>query len=114
MACSVVLAEAAGFARKLGRQADAAPWEEMAGRFFLPLNSRGVILKMMSAPLGLYAARLGDRRLSARLFQEGYAEFINEPYTETNEFSVRRYPDKPQVGPGSPTWVGSLSAASTG
>jgi trehalose/maltose hydrolase-like predicted phosphorylase len=53
---------------------------------------------MLSALLGTYAARLGDRARSADLFERGYAEFINEPFWETDEFS-RKFEDKPPVGP---------------
>jgi len=54
---------------------------------------------MLSAPLAVYAARLGDRARALRLFEQGYAEFINPPYGEVNEFSRTRFPDKPVVGP---------------
>ena len=53
---------------------------------------------MLSALLGTYAARLGDRSRAADLFERGYAEFINEPFWETDEFS-RKFEDKPPVGP---------------
>src|SRR5207237_808211 len=46
-----------------------------------------------------FAARIGDRALSARLFRVGFAEFINRPWWDANEFSVVRHPDKPVVGP---------------
>lgn len=54
---------------------------------------------MLSAPLGVYAAMLDDRQRSAELFEAGYAEFITDPYREANEFSNKRFPDKPRVGP---------------
>src|SRR5256714_8437325 len=54
---------------------------------------------MLSALLGVYAARLGDRAASLRWFEQGYADFVQEPFMETNEFSVKRFPDKPRVGP---------------
>ena len=54
---------------------------------------------MLSAPLGVWAARVGDRKRSAELFEAGYAEFITDPYREANEFSNVRFPDKPRVGP---------------
>ena len=34
-----------------------------------------------------------------RWFERGYADFIEEPFSETNEFSRKRFPDKPRVGP---------------
>jgi hypothetical protein len=54
---------------------------------------------MLSAPLGVYAARLGDRSRALQLFEQGYAEFVNPPFGEVNEFSRTRFPDKPVVGP---------------
>jgi trehalose/maltose hydrolase-like predicted phosphorylase len=67
-------------------------------RFYLERIGAYVGYPMLSAPLGAWAARLGDRALSARLFEEGYAEFIEEPFRVTNEFS-RRFPDRPRAGP---------------
>jgi hypothetical protein len=54
---------------------------------------------MLSAPLGVYAAWLGDRKRSARLFEQGYAEFVNEPFRETNESSNVRRPGLPRSSP---------------
>jgi hypothetical protein len=54
---------------------------------------------MLSAPLGVFAARLGDRGRALQLFEQGYAEYINPPFGEVNEFSRTRFPDKPVVGP---------------
>src|SRR5262245_28302993 len=53
---------------------------------------------MLVAPPGAWAARLGDREPSARLFQEGYADFVDEPFLVTNEFS-RRFPAEARAGP---------------
>jgi len=53
---------------------------------------------MLSAPLGAWAARLGDRRLSAHLFEVGYAEFIEEPFLVADEFSPR-VPGQVRAGP---------------
>jgi protein-glucosylgalactosylhydroxylysine glucosidase len=53
---------------------------------------------MLSAPLRAWAARLGDRALSTRLFEQGYADFIEEPFLVTNEFS-RRFPEQTRAGP---------------
>jgi hypothetical protein len=47
---------------------------------------------MLSAPAGVYAAWLGDRKRAAELFEAGYAEFVNEPYWEVNEFSTSAFP----------------------
>src|SRR5262245_32813687 len=53
---------------------------------------------MLVAPPGAWAARLGDREPSARLFQEGYADLVDEPFLVTNEFS-RRFPAEARAGP---------------
>jgi hypothetical protein len=65
---------------------------------------------MLSPLLGVYAAWIGDRARSAELFEKGYAEFINEPFTETDEFSRPRNPDKPRVGPFQANIGGFLSS----
>jgi protein-glucosylgalactosylhydroxylysine glucosidase len=78
---------------------DAGPERERATlRFYLDRVGAYVGYPMLSAPLGAWAARLGDRTLSARLFEEGYAEFIDEPWRVANEFS-RRFPDQARAGP---------------
>jgi hypothetical protein len=73
--------------------------EEATIRFYLERVEPYVGHPMFSAPLGVFAARVGERALSAKLFREGFAEFINKPWWDANEFSVVRYPDKPVVGP---------------
>ena len=67
--------------------------------FYLPRAERFVGRPMLSATLGVHAARIGDRARSARLFESGYAEFANEPFRETDEFSRTRFPERPRVGP---------------
>jgi len=69
---------------------------------------------MLSPLLGLYAARLGDRELSGRLFNEGYAELVEGPFLTVNEFSPVRFPDKPKVGPLFAHVGGFLSACMIG
>ena len=73
--------------------------EEETIRFYLDRVGPYLGHPMFSAPLGVFAARIGDRALSAKLFREGYAEFINKPWWDANEFSLVRHPDKPIVGP---------------
>jgi trehalose/maltose hydrolase-like predicted phosphorylase len=78
---------------------DPGPERERATlRFYLDRVGAYVGYPMLSAPLGAWAARLGDRSLSSRLFEQGYAEFIDEPFRVTNEFS-RRFPEQPRAGP---------------
>jgi hypothetical protein len=54
---------------------------------------------MLSSLVGVYAARIGDRAGALRWFHEGFADFAEQPYREINEFSRKRFPDKPRVGP---------------
>ena len=78
---------------------DPGPERERATlRFYLERVGAYVGYPMLSAPLGAWAARLGDRALSSRLFERGYADFIDKPFWVTNEFS-RRFPDPPKAGP---------------
>ena len=81
-----------------GYPADARTERETI-RFYLDRADPYVGSPMLSPLLGAHAARIGDRRRALRLLETGYAEFIDPPFTETNEFSRTRYPDKPRVGP---------------
>jgi hypothetical protein len=67
--------------------------------FYLQRADAFVGSPMLSALLGVYAAWNGDRAGARDWFEKGYAEFIEEPYVEANEFSRKRHPDKPRVGP---------------
>ncbi len=67
--------------------------------FYLERAGEFVGYPMLSALLGTYAARLGNRTEALHWFERGYADFIEDPFTETNEFSRKRFPDKPRTGP---------------
>jgi trehalose/maltose hydrolase-like predicted phosphorylase len=67
-------------------------------RFYLDRIEPYLGWPMLSAPLGVWAARLGDRALSARLFEAGCAEFVDEPFRVVNEFSPR-VPGQARAGP---------------
>jgi protein-glucosylgalactosylhydroxylysine glucosidase len=54
---------------------------------------------MLSALLGVFAARIGDRAASLDLFEKGYADFVIEPFTITTEYSPNVYPDHTRAGP---------------
>jgi trehalose/maltose hydrolase-like predicted phosphorylase len=76
-----------------------APLERKTIEFYLGRVGEFVGTPMLSALLGVYAARIGDRTGSLRWFEQGYADFVEAPFMETNEFSLKRFPDKPRVGP---------------
>ena len=78
--------------------------------FYLARVDEFVGHPMLSALLGVYAAWQGDRRRSRDLFEKGYADFVLEPFTETDEFSRRRFPEKPRVGPFQANIGGFLSS----
>jgi hypothetical protein len=78
--------------------------------FYLDRIDEFIGYPMLSALLGVYAAWIGDRRRSLDLFERGYADFILEPFSETDEFSRTKFPDKPRVGPFQANLGGFLSA----
>ena len=89
----------------------AAPDNERATiKFYLDRIDEFVGYPMLSAMLGVYAAWIGDRERSLDLFERGYAEFVHEPFWETDEFSRKRFPEKPRVGPFQANLAGFLSS----
>ncbi|MEN3305210.1 MAG: hypothetical protein V7603_1412 [Micromonosporaceae bacterium] len=68
-------------------------------RFYLGLADRYAGAPMLSALLGTYATRVGDRAAALELFERGYGDFVVEPYTITVEYSPRAYPNQPLAGP---------------
>jgi hypothetical protein len=75
------------------------PTERRSIEFYLGRVDEFVGYPMLSALLGTYAARLGDRAGALHWFEKGYADFSEDPFTETNEFSRKRFPEKPRTGP---------------
>jgi protein-glucosylgalactosylhydroxylysine glucosidase len=62
----------------------------------------------------VYAARTGDRAATLDLFEQGYADFVVEPYTITAEYSPRVFPDQPVAGPFAANVGGFLMACLLG
>ena len=54
---------------------------------------------MLSAVLGVYAARLGDRDRALELFERGYADFTLDPFSITAEYSPKVFPEQPRAAP---------------
>lgn len=54
---------------------------------------------MLSAFYGAWAAWHGDRKLSARLFDEGYARFEAPRFGQILEYRRDRFPEQPPAGP---------------
>jgi hypothetical protein len=54
---------------------------------------------MLSSLYGVWAAWCGDRELSARLLDEGYAQFASDRFLQTLETRPDQDPDLPRAGP---------------
>lgn len=54
---------------------------------------------MLSALYATWAARTGDRRLTARMAEEGYGKFVRGRFLQTLEYRSDRFPEQPQAGP---------------
>ena len=67
--------------------------------FYLRLADKYVGAPMLSALLGVYAARLGDRELALELFERGYADFVIDPFALTTEYAPAVFPEQPVAGP---------------
>lgn len=76
----------------------------------LACADRYVGMPLLSAMLGVYAARLGDRKRAAELFDKGYADFVLPPFGMATEFSPASFPDKPRPVPFTANMGGFLSA----
>ena len=59
-----------------------APVERKTIEFYLGRAGEFVGTPMLSALLGVYAARIGDRAGSLRWFEQGYADFVETPFME--------------------------------
>jgi len=67
--------------------------------YYLSLADGYVGSPMLSPLYGVWASWAGDRKLAARLYEEGYAELVGGRFLQTLEQSPTRYPDKPPSGP---------------
>ena len=67
--------------------------------FYLRLADKYVGAPMLSAVLGVYAARVGDRERALELFERGYADFVIDPFALTTEYAPAVFPEQPVAGP---------------
>ncbi|HEX5013498.1 MAG TPA: hypothetical protein VFV72_04990 [Candidatus Limnocylindrales bacterium] len=67
--------------------------------YYLKLAPDYIGSPMLSAFYGVWAAWNGDRALSARLLDEGYAQFMAPRFLQTLETAPKKAPDGPKAGP---------------
>lgn len=67
--------------------------------FYLAMANDYIGAPMLSALYGVWAARTGDRALSARLLEEGYGKFCMGRFLQTLEYRPERFPEQPKAGP---------------
>jgi protein-glucosylgalactosylhydroxylysine glucosidase len=73
--------------------------EEATLRYYLDLAPDYIGSPMLSPFYGVWAAWAGDRRLAARLYEEGYASMIGPRFLQTLEMTPSSQPDTPPSGP---------------
>jgi trehalose/maltose hydrolase-like predicted phosphorylase len=73
--------------------------ERATYEYYLRMADDYVGSPMLSALLGVYAARIGDRARSLELFERGYADFVLDPFAQTAEYSPKVFPEQTPAGP---------------
>ena len=67
--------------------------------YYLALAPGYIGSPMLSPLYGVWAAWAGNRRASARLFEQGYADLVSGRFLQTLEQLPANEPDKPKAGP---------------
>jgi len=78
-------------------------------RYYLELAPEYIGEPMLSPLYGVWAAWLGDRAASLRLFEQGYADLVTGRFRQTMEHTVSRYPTAAPAGPFAANIGGFLS-----
>jgi trehalose/maltose hydrolase-like predicted phosphorylase len=73
--------------------------EQATLRYYLDRVDDYLGAPMLSAICGVWAAWVGDRARSLKLFEEGYAAFVSERFLNTHEYREDRFPEQPVAGP---------------
>jgi trehalose/maltose hydrolase-like predicted phosphorylase len=73
--------------------------ERATYEYYLGLADRYVGAPMLSALLGVFAARIGDRARALELFERGYADFVVDPFAVTLEYEPGAFPEQPRAAP---------------
>jgi trehalose/maltose hydrolase-like predicted phosphorylase len=67
--------------------------------FYLGQADKYAGAPMLSALLGAWAARTGDRELAAKLLEDGYGRFCTGRFMQTLEYRPDVFPDEPRASP---------------
>jgi protein-glucosylgalactosylhydroxylysine glucosidase len=78
-------------------------------RFYLDLAPGYIGSPMLSSLYGVWAAWLGDRAASLRLFEQGYADMIIGRFSQTMEHTIENSPNVAPAGPFAANIGGFLS-----
>jgi hypothetical protein len=84
--------------------------EEATYRRAIELSAGYVGSPMLSALLGIFAARVGHREEALELFERGYGDFVLEPFAVTDEYSPTVFPGQQRAGPFTANLGGFLGA----
>ncbi len=82
--------------------------------YYLALAPGYIGSPMLSPLYGVWAAWAGNRRASARLFEQGYADLVTGRFMQTLEQLPANEPDKPKAGPFFANLSGYLMGLLTG
>src|SRR6476661_3702886 len=73
--------------------------EQATLAFYLKIAKRYIGSPMLSSLYGVWAARLGNRRLSLEMLDCGYADFCTGRFLQTLEYRKDVFPEQPPAGP---------------
>jgi trehalose/maltose hydrolase-like predicted phosphorylase len=73
--------------------------EQATLAFYLKIAKRYIGSPMLSSLYGVWAARLGNRRLSLEMLDRGYGDFCTGRFMQTLEYRNDVFPEQPPAGP---------------
>jgi protein-glucosylgalactosylhydroxylysine glucosidase len=82
----------------LGHTVDAAV-ERATLDYFLECSGQYIGSPMLSSLYGVFASWAGKRKLAAKLFDEGYAQFMSGRFMQTLEYRQDKFPEQEPAGP---------------
>ena len=88
--------------------------EQKTLAFYLKIAYRYLGSPMLSSLYGVWAARLGNRRLSLEMLERGYGDFSTGRFMQTLEYRKDVFPEQPPAGPFFANLGGVLAWTDTG